>query len=295
MKKLFKIFPILFITASLFYACERDIDIDLGDAAIRVVVEGAIEQGEKPRILLTRSRGFFDEVPTDSIEFITKTLILDANITITDGSVTETMFLTFSNEYPFVFYTTANMVGEVGKTYSITIQADGRTLTSSTRIPPPVPIDTTYFGLNIFDQNEDSLGFVFIRYTDPDTIGNAYRLFLRRNSFPSFLPARGSVSDDRFSNGLTIEFFAGNPLPPFVGFGQSRREDFFFKLGDTIYTKFCSIGRDEFNFFNTLEVAVSSNGNPFAVPVLIKSNIKGEGGLGVWCGYGVTFDTTIAQ
>ncbi|MFN4121834.1 MAG: DUF4249 domain-containing protein [Flavobacteriales bacterium] len=295
MKKLFKIFPILFITASLFYACERDIDIDLGDAAIRVVVEGAIEQGEKPRILLTRSRGFFDQVPTDSIEFINKTLILDANITITDGSVTETMFLTFSNQYPFLFYTTANMVGEVGKTYSITIQADGRILTSSTRIPPPVPIDTTFFGLNIFDQNEDSLGFVFIRYTDPDTIGNAYRLFLRRNSFPSFLPARGSVSDDRFSNGLTIEFFAGNPLPPFVGFSESRREDFFFKRGDTIYTKFCTIGINEFNFFNTLEVAVSSNGNPFAVPVLIKSNIKGEGGLGVWCGYGVTFDTTIAQ
>jgi hypothetical protein len=295
MKNLIKTLLLTFLSLSLFYSCERDIDIDLGDAAIRVVVEGAIEQGEKPRILLTRSRGFFDEVPTDSIEFITKTLILDANIIISDGTVTETMSLTLSNEYPFLFYTTANMVGEVGKTYSIVIQADGKILTSSTTIPPPVPVDTSYFGLNIFDQNEDSLGFVFIRYTDPDTIGNAYRLFLRRNSFPSFLPARGSVSDDRFSNGLTIEFFAGNPLPPFVGFGEARREDFFFKLGDTIYTKFCTIGIREFEFFNTLEAAVSSNGNPFSVPVLIKSNISGEGGLGVWCGYGVTFDTTIAQ
>jgi len=289
---------ILFIAVVIFLkfmliSCERDIDIDLGDAGARVVVEGAIESGEKPRILLTRSRGFFDDVPTDSLDFITKTLILDAVIVISDGTVTENMELTFSNQYPFLFYTTQNMIGQVGKTYTINIQADGNTYTSSTTIPPPLPLDTTYFGLNIFNQEEDSLGFVFLRYTDPDTLGNAYRLFLRRNSYPSFLPPGGSVSDDRFNNGLTVEFFSGNPRPPFGNFNTS--EDFFFKIGDTIYTKFCTIGKNEFQFFNTLEAAVSGNGNPFGVPVLIKSNIIGEGGTGVWCGYGVTYDTTYAQ
>jgi len=290
------IIPSLIFCMTLFLiSCERDIDIDLGESGVRIVVEGAIESGEKPRILLTRSRGFFDQVPIDSLEFITKTLVLDAEITISDGSITENMQLTFANEYPFIFYTSQNMIGQVGKTYTITINADGKTLTASTHIPPALQIDTTFFGLNIFDQEEDSLGFVFLRYKDPDTLGNAYRLFLRRNSYPSFLPARGSVSDDRFSNGLNIEFFAGNPLPPFTGFGDATSEDFFFKLGDTIYTKFCTIGKREFDFFTTLESAVSSNGNPFAVPVLIKSNIKGEGGVGVWCGYGVTYDTTYAQ
>jgi hypothetical protein len=69
-------------------------------------------------------------------------------------------------------------------------------------------------------------------------------------------------------------------------------QNFFYRLGDTIQIKFCSIGNREFEFYNTFEAALGTNGNPFASPIIIKSNI--EGGLGVWCGQSYFSDTLIA-
>ncbi len=42
-----------------------------------------------------------------------------------------------------------------------------------------------------------------------------------------------------------------------------------------------------------METEVSNNGNPFAAPTAIKSNISG-GALGYWGGYGTVYDTIVA-
>jgi len=66
----------------------------------------------------------------------------------------------------------------------------------------------------------------------------------------------------------------------------------YFKEGDTIAIKFCTIDQPHFQFWQSFEIAAFNSGNPFAAPATIKSNING--GLGVWGGYGVVYDTIVA-
>ena len=61
----------------------------------------------------------------------------------------------------------------------------------------------------------------------------------------------------------------------------------------TIVIKFCTIDLPHFNFWESFEIAAFNEGNPFSAPATINSNIQG-GGIGVWGGYGVTYDTLIA-
>ena len=68
----------------------------------------------------------------------------------------------------------------------------------------------------------------------------------------------------------------------------------YFKKGDTIAVKFCAIDQNVFKFVLESENQVSSTGSPFASPSNVTSNIS-NGALGIWAGYGATFDTLIAQ
>jgi hypothetical protein len=277
----------------LLISCERDIDIDLPIDQNLIVIEGHIENGSAPRVLVTRNRGFFDEFPANLEDFIEQFVIQDAQVNISDGIKTvQLQFVIDPFNYPFVYYTSQDIKGEAGKTYTLSILAEGRSINAVTTIPEPVALDSIYFKLNIFDKDEDSLGFVFARLSDPDTLGNGYRVYSKRNSETGYFPVQGSAFNDEFINGLTIEFFNQQSEKPFSQ-DSFIREDFYYSLGDTAYMKFCSIGWKEVEFFRTYEAARSSNGNPFSAPTLIKSNVNG--GLGIWFGIGASYDTLIIK
>lgn len=288
---------IAFVSLAIFTlvvgSCEREIEIELEGSEPTIVVEGLIEAGENPRVLITKNRGFFDNFPTDFAALLDTFILQDAVVKIAvDGTEYPLDFVVNPFQYPFAYYTTTSLVGEVGKTYQLQVEALGKIATAITKIPPAVPIESTYFGLNVFDVNEDSLGFLYIVYTDPDTLGNAYRLYAKRNGETQFFPVEGAITNDQFINGRTITFFSGQSDKPFAVQDTFIESQFFYSLGDTIYMKFCSIGSREFEFYNTFEAATGTNGNPFASPILIKSNING--GLGVWCGQSFYLDTLIA-
>jgi hypothetical protein len=277
----------------LIVSCEREIEIDLGENEETIVVEGIIEAGGNPRVLVSKNRGFFNDFPSDIVALLDTFILQDAVVSVSDGQITYPLNFVFNPlEYPFAYYTTNALVGEVGKTYYLTVQALGKTATARTTIPPPVPVDSLYFGLNVFDVNEDSLGFLYATYKDPDTLGNAYRLYAKKSSETQYFPVNGAITNDDFINGKNVTFFSGQSNKPFAVQDTFIDQDFFYRLGDTIQIKFCSIGNREFEFYNTFEAALGTNGNPFASPIIIKSNI--EGGLGVWCGQSYFSDTLIA-
>lgn len=277
----------------LMTSCEREIDIDLPNSENLIVVEGSIEVGKAPIVLVTRNRGFFKDFPTDLEAYIEEFVITDAVVEVSDGTFSETLQFTINpNAYPFVYYTGSSMIGQIGKSYTITINAENQQVRGLTQIAPPVPIDSAWFGFNPFDVNEDSLGVVYVSLMDPDTFGNAYRLFSKRNSEFAFYPVGGSAFDDQFVNNQRVTFFAGRSEQPFATSDTFIPKQFFYQLGDTIFLKLASIGRKEYDFYSTLDAAINSNGNPFASPVIVKSNI--EGGLGIWVGMSVSYDTLIA-
>ena len=101
-----------------------------------------------------------------------------------------------------------------------------------------------------------------------------------------------NIFDDNFFNGLNFEAFIwrGHEIGAEPVSGDETWD--YFQQGDTIAIKFCTIDQSHFQFWESFEIAAFNNGNPFAAPSTIKTNI--EGGLGVWGGYGVTYDTIVA-
>lgn len=289
-KKNIALCSLLFAICLFVISCERDITVDLPEVEQKIVVEGYIEPGEKAVVILTRSASFF--APVDSASLLTY-LVTNAFVTVSDGITTDTLLPTIdTNYYVPLLYKSQTLLGQVGKTYMLTVVADGKTVTSTTTIPQLVPLDSVWFKLQ---EGRDSLGFAWAHLTDPDTIGNCYRWFAKRiGKDKRFLPPRGSVFEDKFINARSFDFAYNRGSEPNSAAQEDNdtRHDFF-ELGDTIAVKFCSIDRAHFDFWRKYHQQANSNGNPFSAPAPIPSNING--GLGIWGGYASSYDTIIAQ
>ena len=278
----------LVIISIIFISCSKEVTVDLPDPEEKFVVEGSIENGSAPIIILTRSQPYFSSISLDQLDNL---FVKGANITLTTEGQ-EYSFVEFaipldSNSQIYI-YTIPTLIGEVGKKYDIKIEAEGKTLTASTIIPEPVNIDSLYWIPHPeLDKGNDSLVTLMALFTDPDTIGNYYRYFTKRND-DIFKPGYfGSVFDDLFWNGIEIDA----PFPR----GQNNTEDFdrdtysYFFKNDHVSLKLASIDKTTYDFWRTLEQDDAGSGNPYGTATKVLSNI--EGGLGIWGGYGVSIDT----
>ena len=90
----------------------------------RLVVEGWIDSGEFPVVKLTRTMPLGVDHKVD-IDKLSDYMERWAKVTISDGERSEVMVGRYDKNYfpPFV-YTSYEMRGEVGKTYTITVETD---------------------------------------------------------------------------------------------------------------------------------------------------------------------------
>lgn len=302
------------ILAAIFLSsCTEDITLDLDDPEAKLVVEGTIESGLPPFITLTQTVPFYGEINFNELD---NYYAHDATVTVSDGSTSVTLteyclselsdelaslvaaYLGFAldslGNFPVDICMYADpglltgfpaIVGVPGRTYTLTINYNDKVYTSSTTIPELVNLDSVYVKQQP-DPLTDSLYILYAMISDPDTLGNYYRYFTKQNSFP-FYAAFSSVTDDLFFNGKTFEFSMSRGNAPTSDFDPATNGYFF--SGDTVVLKFCTIDHASYEFFRSLEFDAGSDG-PFSSATIVQTNIS-NGGLGVWCGYGVTYDT----
>lgn len=298
MKKL-RIYIACILTGCIVVSCEKDITVDLPDAEKKVVVDGAIFEGEKAYVALTYSFPFFEDF--SNLDFndpaqLDKFLVLDAVVTLSDGLQTETLNLGFdTTKFPPLLYLGNTITGQVGRTYTLTVEAKGRTYTAQTSIRQPVALDSLRW---IPELNKDSLGACRLYFQEPASPGNIYRLFAKRQGYSAYKAVPGnSVIDDQAYNGQYIQFPFSRPEPLSSAFQPGDFNDperFFWKKGDTISVLFCSIDAEAYEYVRTLELAAGTSGNPFSNPTTVKTNVQG-GALGGFVGYGKFFMQTVAQ
>ena len=309
MKRIFHIsVPVsLFALAILVLAaCEKDITVNIPQADKKPVVEGNIFQGEVATVGITWSFPYFKpltNIDPNNPGSLSEFLVLDATVTVSDGLITDTLHMTYDPKYfPPLIYKGSQLLGAPGKTYSLRIQFPGYDLSAITTIPYPVPLDSIGFKL---DGNQDSLGFAYMYFQEPPMVGNIYRLFSKRPSYNDYKPTNAignSVLDDQAYNGQYIEFWFNRPDPqsnlfynPDDSTQTDNEDNGYWKLGDTIMVRFCTIDRPSYDFIKTLEASAGTSGNPFSNPTTVKSNITGGDALGGWVGYGVFDIQAIAQ
>ena len=289
-------FCVLVLFVIFLSSCEKDVTLKLDDATPLVVVDGQIEDGQPPFIVLTKSLGYFSKIDP---QILAGSFIRNAEVSISNGITTHKL-----KEYPTVlapgltgyFYSndllnpSTAFLGQLNKTYTLRVVVDGKEYNSITTIPiNAITLDSIY--TRPAPLNPDtSKRTLQLKSTDPAGLGNFGRYFTKKNSGP-FLPGENSVFDDQVIDGSTFTV----QLPQGIDRNNPPKADSnFFKRGDTITLKYCNIPQTAYVFWSTWEFAFQGIGNPFAQPNKVLGNIS-NGALGSFCGYAVKYRTIISQ
>lgn len=295
----------------LFHSCTKEVQIDIPGYEPQVVVDGRIETGGYPIVLLSRSQDLYSPA---LLSAYVESFITDASVSVSDGTTTVTLdYVAVSSlpiesqktvaemlraelsdvqAIPLYVYSTTNpaMIGAVGKTYTLTIIDQGKTLSGSTTLAPPVALDN----LTWIPDSPDSLyGYCKAKLTDPVGQNNAYKwemkVITETGNGPKDNIFRSSSSpyfSDQFFDGLTLEFetlYAVKDTTYPSGFKRH------FKLNDAVVIKMSRVDDAVYSYYERREAQKGSNGNPFATPVNIPCNISGA--LGIWAGISPWYDT----
>jgi len=284
-----------FLTIGVFsltvISCRKDVQVKLPEYQQKLVVEGSIETGAPAVVLLSYSIPYFGE-----FDFTTpdKAFVKGATVLVTDGLQTDTLKeLDPSVGY---IYLGSKVLGQIGKSYRLTVKYADEEFSVSSFLREPVPLDSLFF-----KWEQDSLGFIWQKLKEPPGLGNYYRWFSKRLNKRYtdlfFAAPLFSVFDDKFVDGKDFDFsYDRGPQPNDV---QTWRDDpnrSYYRVGDTVAVKFCHIGREEYDFWNTYYQNKASNSNPFSAPTNIKSMfVNNEKVFGAFVAYSPYFDTIVVK
>lgn len=270
---MYKTISYILILFVFLTSCKTE-ENELKDYKPQFVVEGWIEEGEYPYVILTHNLPFFTKL--DSAQ-LSEVVIRWAKVTVSDGTETEILTSRKDSRYfiPYL-YRGSKIKGEIGKTYTLTIEYAGHTLSSTTYIPNPVPIDSIWFTDK--GERKKQLNIIF---SDPKNEKNYYRIYTRTEQDKIFYPTLLSVQDDKYFNGksLTLNINRGpkNNL--------TIKHEPYFMTGDTVYIKLTTIPKESYDFWSSFNDEVINSSNPLIGSVgEINHNIQGQG-IGIWSGY----------
>ena len=287
---------------TLFSGCEEDINLELTGGAQKIVIEGSIENEETAKVIITRNSPLSQNIDFSSI------LVSNASVYVSNGIIVDTLHLDtlLTTSVPFV-YVGSKIKGVPGQTYSLTVIVDNKQYAATTLIPQPIALDSVWWKAY---PPETELGTATAKLSEPPGYGNAYKWFAKRpvkikldtTGLPiilnrRYVAPRGSTFDDKFIDGKKFEFSylrGYDPTETIIAENEDPKERNLYKNTDTIYIKFCTIDDRSARFYTTFESSSASNGNPFASPSSVMGNISG-GALGVWAGFGCTYDTIMPK
>jgi len=310
------LFGLLFLAS-----CSKDVKVDIPDFEARLVVDGFIETGMPPVVILTQSQDIFSSANVGSL---LSSFITDAQVSVHNGENEYPLQLVCSSGLPLDIqqiigsmlgihpdtissfnlcaYTSFDLAawGEVGKTYRLKIEHQGNTYTSSAPILPPYsPSNITIWWEE--EKGNPNFGFSHATLQDPANEYNAYKWEVKRMRTiedslvldPYFRMPFSGAFDDNFFNGKTFTFLYENPWTRWdSNFPNNERGRY--KLGDTVIIKLSRMNQATHDFLFSKQNQALSTGNPFASAMNVKTNIS-EGALGLWAAYSPMFDTLICQ
>ena len=277
MKKWF----LISLTVFSFIACdlENEIELELPAYDGKYVVECYLEPGESFNLLLSRSDAYFNAFPSLDEEFLENILVNDATVTIEHkGVVYELNNGLFFNIFTSKLfnYSAPELVPEdYDEVFKLRIEtADGQVITGETKLLPVVPIDSVV--VEFADNQENARVLTF--FTDDPGQVNFYRRMLHHNSLTDSIADQDFPVSDRVAEEETFVFGTGFDYP----------------IGDTLYNTLLHISPEYYDFLTSVQGAAASNGNPFAQPGQIISNVEGEGEpLGIFTGIAIDRVETI--
>jgi hypothetical protein len=152
-----------YISIALFFiSCDAPFQLDLQQAPEKVIIEGLVTNVEaKQSVKVTRSTDFYSSGETPRIT--------DAVVTVTDDEGNTFDFIHNPRNHvdsAGVYVPVTPFAGVIGRTYTLTVQAEGETFQATDEMFDVIPVDSI-----TFEPDEDEI-------EDPEIEGRFYEVLL---------------------------------------------------------------------------------------------------------------------
>lgn len=290
-------------------ACTKEIKMNIKDRPPVLVANALVQAGEHWDVELTASQFILN---SDDIQHID-----NAVMTVTDAGGTVSQMKNMGNgRYRD---TSATVVG--GQAYTFSVQHSTYPSVSATAaVPVPAVIDTVEVAGWLVEINTN---FVRIRIKFTDPLGENYYRIIAETKYDaifyrdSLLPdGSWTVIKDSLYNGFGQDAF----LPLYYRFEEtspyrdmlagcfndqlfdgavasvdiildSYQFDGGYSESDDVIIRLESLSKDYFLYVSSSDAYSSANGNPFAQPVQVHSNVTG--GIGIVAGHSISAPHTV--
>jgi hypothetical protein len=212
------------IALGFFCSCEKVIDLKLNTSGSQIVIQGTVYDQPGPYTVKISKTVDFDE--SNIFPPVT-----GAEVEISDNTG-NTEVLTETS--PGI-YLTSSIQGVPGRTYTLTIKADGKNYTAGSTMPPAVNIDSLYCEKSYFG---DFLQ-LYAEFSDPAGAENYYHLSQDINGV--IQDVMGVASDELY-DGQIIKF-------PFMPVD----EESILISGDTTTVWLESIDKGVYEYYRTID------------------------------------------
>ncbi|MGF1533697.1 MAG: DUF4249 domain-containing protein [Bernardetiaceae bacterium] len=248
----------ILMIGTLLTACEQVIDLPLRSMEEPlVVIQGqVVDTVGYSWVILTQSLDFYN--PTQAPR------ISGAQVSISDDTGNE---MIFREDSPgFYVPTDPAFKGEVGRTYSLSVQVQEEFFRASSQLLPVTQIDSLTVRYVAGRPFRDDGYYLYFFAKEPPNEKNFYRwrVYLNDSLFDGFDDIL--LADDRF-----VQDNIENLELPYA-----------FDLGDTVALEQYSINEDVFDYYSDLLSLAGNDGGLFSPPpVNPRTNIS-NGGLGIF-------------
>ncbi len=258
---------VLFAASLLFSGCEKTVLLDLAQTEPQIIIEGQVtDVPESNYVKVSRSTGFYNQGTTPRIT--------DAVVSVSDDEGNTFTFNHYEGDDPDsagFYLPDPGFVGVTGRTYTLSVIADGTTFTATDDLRELVEIEKLDYRINEDEQS------------DPEDPGRFYEMLLwvkepkETRDYYLFKSYRNGVleyqndTDIYFADDELIgENIDGIPLPVF------------FALGDNARIEVYSLTRAAFVYYRDLQKLLNNDGGLFGTPPANpRGNISG-GALGLF-------------
>ncbi|HEX7493518.1 MAG TPA: DUF4249 domain-containing protein, partial [Bacteroidales bacterium] len=256
---------LLLLIIFIFPGCQKVINVDLNEAAPRIVIEGVINDRRGPyTVLISKSGSYFNQPVLP--------LVTGAQVIITDNSGT----IDTLREIDSGIYITSKIRGIPGKTYTLKVISENQEFEGSSTMFSHVNIDSLTLvkgepqRFNIGgNQNENPLE-IHCFFRDP-LEKNFYRIKVFRND--SINTQNYRLFDDQYTNGQITELRVTHAT-----------------AGDKYRIELYSLDSKTYGYYRTLEDLIFTN--PFfgSTPANPDNNLS-NGALGYFGAFAVSSKT----
>lgn len=182
---------LLFGLSLLISSCEEKMDLDLNEAAARVVIDAQLSDASAvQRIRISRSVGFDDPVNTSGIK--------GATVSVKDNENRSYSFQYEKDGY----YIHRNFKPMAGRRYTLVANVQKTQYTSTCQMPAYVAVESS--GISEKNIAGENYFFATLTFQDPAKVSNYYIYTLSINGGPFRF---ASAQSDQFNNGLKVTHY----------------------------------------------------------------------------------------